>query len=92
MLDDELVVRNVEIECSDHVVAIAECVGNIVVELVAGSFCVAHQVEPVPGPSFAVVRAGEEPVNESLIGPGLLVVQEGLDVFRRGGKAGQVER
>ena len=57
---DELVVRDVEVQRPDHVVAIAERVGDLVVELVAGRLGITHQVEPVPGPTLAVMRAGQE--------------------------------
>ena len=92
VLDDELVEREVEVECADHVVAIAKCVGDLVVELMAGRFGITHQVEPVPGPSLAVVRAGQERVDQLFVGVGVLIVQERLDVLGLRGKAGQVER
>ena len=92
VLDDELVVRQVDVEGADHVVAIAECVGDVVVELVSGGLGVADQVEPVPGPALAVVRAGEQPIDQSLVGVGCAIGQEGRDVCGRGRKPGQVER
>ena len=54
LLDHEPVVGQVGVECTDHVVAIAEGVGDVVVELVPGGLGVADQVEPVPGPALAV--------------------------------------
>ena len=53
---------------------------------------VAHQVEPVPGPAFAVVRRGEQPIDDLLVGAGRFVGQKGIDLGRRRRQADQVER
>ena len=53
---------------------------------------VARQVQPVPRPALAVVRRGEQPVDDLLEGVRGLVGEERLDLFRRGRQAGQVER
>src|SRR5262249_41175169 len=50
------------------------------------------EVEPVPAPSLAVVRAGQEPVDQPLVGVRRAVGEEGLDLFGRRRQAGHVER
>ena len=57
LLDDEAVVRLVGVERADDVVAVPPGVGPGLVELVAVGVGVAGQVEPVPAPALAVVRA-----------------------------------
>src|SRR5262249_60347514 len=52
---------------------------------------VANQCEPMARPSLAVMRAGEQTVDQSLPGPGRGVFDEGLDLFRSRWQAGQVE-
>ena len=54
---EELVVRQVGVERPDDVVAVAPGVGDLEVELVAVRLGVADEVEPVPAPALAVVRA-----------------------------------
>ena len=50
-----------------------------------------RQVEPVLGPPFAVPRAGQEPIDQPLVGVRPVVAEEGLDLLGRRGEAGQVE-
>ena len=54
MLGHELVKREVDVERANHIIAVAERVHDIVVELMSGCFGVTDQVEPVPGPPLAV--------------------------------------
>ena len=67
---DEPVVGHVVVERLDHEVAIAPGVRAVVVVLEAVGLGVADQVEPVPRPALAVVRAGEQPVDQPLVGVG----------------------
>ena len=91
LLLDELRVRLVAVERPDDVVAVAPGVRPIGVLLVAVGFGVAHQVEPVAGPALAVVRAGEQAIDQLLVGVGRSVVHEGVHLLRRRRQADQVE-
>ena len=53
---------------------------------------VAGGVEPVEGHPFAEVRAGEQAVDEFLVGVGVFVGDEGFDFGGGGRQAGEVER
>ena len=93
LLEDEAVVRLVGVEGADDVVAVAPGVGPRFVELVAVGLGVAGEVEPVPAPALAVVRArraaGRSPSRRR---PGDLSFDERVDLLRRRRQAGQVER
>ena len=66
LLLQERVVGFVLIERADHVVAIAPGVGAVVVLLEAARIGVPGDIQPVAAPSLAVVRRGEQRVNQSL--------------------------
>ena len=51
----------------------------------------AGQVEPVPAPALAVVRAGQQPIDELVVGVGRRIGDERLDLLRRRRQADQVE-
>ena len=52
---------------------------------------IAGGVEPVPSPALAVVRAGQEPVDQLLVGVGASVGEEGVDLLGRRREADEVE-
>ncbi len=56
MFANELVVRNVLIECADQVVTIKPGAFDFVVPVVAESFGETHDVHPVASPTFAEMR------------------------------------
>ena len=91
------VVGLVGIERFDHPVAIRPGVGPGPVHLEAVALGEPHDVEPVPRPAFAVVRRGEQPVDEVAIGSvnaagrAAGIVECG-DLFRRGRQSREVER
>ncbi len=91
VLDDELIVRHVGVEGADDVVAIAVCLGDRVVALVAARLGEAHQVEPVLPPAFAEVRRGEQSLDELRVGVGRGVVDVCLDLRRCRRQADEVE-
>jgi hypothetical protein len=91
LFTNELIVRLIVVERFDHVIAIAPRLGTIHVELEAARIGVANQVEPVARPSLAVMRTGEQPVDQSLPGSGRGVFDEGLDLFRVGRQSRQIE-
>ena len=88
---DEPVVGHVAVQGVDDPVAIPPGVGPGLVELEAVGVGVARQVEPVLRPAHAVLRAGQQAVDDLLIGVGRAVVQERLDLLGRRRQAGQVE-
>src|SRR5262249_61195562 len=90
LLTNELVVGLVVVEPLPHVTAIAPRVGTTHVELEAARIGVANQVEPMARPSLAVVRAGEQTVDQSFPGSRRGVFDERLDLFRAGRQSRQV--
>ena len=70
LLADEAVVGLVFIEGLDDVIAIAPRVWAKGVVLEAIALGVAREVEPVARPAFAVVRRGEQPVDEPFVSVG----------------------
>ena len=91
LLADEAVERFVGVETADHVIAIAPGIRLVAVALVAVGLGVAHQVEPVPTPFFAVVRGVQQAVDQALVGIRGGVVQEGIDLRRGGRNAQEIE-
>ena len=90
LLLDEAVVRLVRVEGVDHVVAVAPGVRTILVEFEAVGVGVANDVEPLGGPALAVVRRGEQAVDDLFVGVGRLVFQEGVYFVGRRRQAGEV--
>src|SRR5438034_488566 len=88
---DEAVERHVLIERLDDAVAVLVRVWAVVVVFVAGAFAEAGDVEPVPAPALAVVRRGEQAVDETFVGVGRLVTEPSLDFLARRRQADQVE-
>ena len=88
---DELVEGQVAIEGRDDPVAIPPGVGPGLVELEAVGVGVSRQVEPVLCPSLAVMRRGEQTIDDPLERPRLVVLQEGRDLFGRWRKTDQIE-
>ena len=88
---EEAVVGFVGVEGGDDVVAVTPGVGTVEVVFLAVGIGVAGEVEPVASPAFAVVRGGEEFVDE--IGPGVggIVVDEGGDLRGSWREAEKVE-
>ena len=68
LLADEPAVGKVAVEGPDHVVAIRPGVVAALVLVVAVRIAVMGHVEPVPAPSLAVMRAGEQTVDQGFIG------------------------
>ena len=66
--------------------------GAFGVEFVAVGIGVADDVEPFERPAFAVGGAGEEAVDELVVGVFGGVFEEGFDFGVGGGHAGKVER
>ena len=93
---DEAGVGAVFVEGADDVVAVGPGVRAGLIFVVAVGFAEVDDVEPMAGPAFAVAGAGEELVDEGLVGGagGWFLgggLDEGGDVFWGGGEAGEVE-
>ena len=83
LLADEPVVRLVGVERRDHVVPVPPGVPARDVPLEAGTLREPRQVEPVSAPALAVVRGGEQALDEPLVGIGRAVPDELPHLFRR---------
>ena len=90
LMGQELVIRHVRVERVDHPVAVAPRGGFLAVALVAVRLRVAHEIEPVPSPAFAVVGRCQQAVDQAFPGVGPLVPLEGLDLLERRRQSGQV--
>ena len=64
LLRDEPRGCQVCVERLDHIVAVAPCARNVVVELVAEALRIAREIEPVPPPTLAERRARERSIDE----------------------------
>ena len=91
LLANEPAERKVGVEGGDHVVAIGPGMVAALVLVVAVGVAVMHDVEPVPAPALAIMRTGEQPIDERLVGVGIGVVDEGFDFLGSRRQADQVE-
>ena len=64
LVADELVIGHVAVERGDDPVAIPPRMGQRMIGVLAGGVGIAHQVEPVPSPALAVMRRGEQPIDD----------------------------
>ncbi len=90
LLDREAIEGHVGVERVDHPVAVLPDVATLVL-LVAVGVGVAGEVEPRPGPALAVARRGEQAIDDALVGAGLRVRGERVDLGGRRRQAGEVE-
>ena len=91
LLLKEAVEGLVFVEGLDDVVPVAPGMGKEGIGFKSGRVGVANHVQPVPSPAFPVVGRGQQFVHHRLEGPGRVVLEEAFHLFRRGGKADQVE-
>ena len=95
LLADELVVGLVLVEGAHHVVAIHPRLGAVVIGTVAVALGVAHHVEPVLTPAFAIAGTLEETVDE-VAGGFVRILREGLaegdNIFGSRGQAVEVKK
>ena len=84
LLADELVIRLVLIEGSDHVVPVAPRFAFFPVPLVAIALGKPNNIQPIPPPPLAIARAGEQRLHPA--GPSLRrrIAFEGRDLVRSG--------
>ncbi len=64
LLFHKSVIRLVGVERVDEVIAVAIHLGAVHIELVAAGVGIPHQIHPVPRPAFAVVRRGQQCVDQ----------------------------
>ena len=90
LLDGELVERHVGVERVDHPIAVRPDRARAVL-LVAVGVGVAGQIEPAARPALAVVRAGEQLIDELLVSIGRSVVDESIGLLgaSAGGRSGR---
>ena len=91
LLLNKLVVRLVLIERADHVIAVAIGIGPELIALKAIRVGVADDVQPVPSPSLAVMRAGKQPIDKFLVSIRRVVGEKRFDLFGRGRQPDQIE-
>ena len=91
LLDQEAVVRLVVVERLDHVVAVTPGIGAMGVVLEARRVRVARDVEPEPSVAFAVVRRGEQAVDEAFPRIRRSIRDERIDLRRCRRQAKQIE-
>ncbi len=91
LLAKEPVVRHVPVEGAEDVVAVfpGQRAGRVVV--VTGRLREPDEVEPHPAPRLPVMRIGQKPIEEPLVGIDGRVGLELVDLLRSGGKPEQVE-
>jgi hypothetical protein len=91
LLDREPVERHVAVERVDHPVAVLPHRPEAVL-LVTVRVGVPGEVEPRPRPPLAVMRRGEQAIDDALVGVRGGVGEEGVALLERRGKADEVER
>ena len=90
LLDDEPVVGQVAVQGVDHPVAVEPDETRLVF-LVAVGVGVPSGVEPVPTPTLAVVRRGQQAFDDPLVGVFSRVGQERIHLLDRGRQSDEVE-
>src|SRR5262249_22463239 len=79
------------VERLDDKVAIVIGRGPVVIMLEAVALGKAGEIEPVPGPAFAVVGAGQRAADQVFVSRRGGVIQEALDILWRRRQAEQIE-
>ena len=93
LVDDELVVGLIAVERGDDPIAVFPDLARRV-DGVAVGIGVAGNIKPWTGPTFAVVRRGEQSLDECGVGGGRVpggIGEEGGDLGGGGRQAGQIE-
>ena len=78
LLHHEAVIGFVGVEAADHVVSIVPGVVPKPVVLESLALGIARDIQPVPTPVLSVARRSQQPFDQVAVGPGILVVDEGL--------------
>ncbi len=91
LLRDEPVVRHVGIERTNDVIAELPRQRADGIGVVAGRLGKADEIEPQAAPRLAVVRIGQQPIDQPLVGVDGRIADECVDLGRRRRQAQQVE-
>ena len=91
LLDRELVERHIGIQRGDDPIAIRPDRTHDVVRI-AARIGVTRRIKPQPADPFAVVRIGQEPIDEAPVGVGMIVRQKVDNVVRIRRQPEKVER
>ena len=90
LFEDEAVVREVAVECPHDPVAVFPRERLGLIAFVPARFGEADQVQPMPRPAFAKLRRGEQPVDQSLVGPRVGIGDKPFDLGAGGREPDQV--
>ena len=91
LFDHELVVGLIRIERTHDVVSIAPSIGTLVVVRIPSCVGVARDIKPMASPLLAIVRACQQPVDQSLPSTRSGVGKEGMSLLGGGWQPCQVE-
>ncbi len=78
------------VECADKPVSIRPDRADAI-DAVAVGICIARCIQPPTGPTFAVMRGGEQSFDGLVVAPGIGIREEGVEFVGRRGEAGEVE-
>ena len=91
LLGDELIVRQVAVECVHHPVAIERHVARLVF-LEAVRVRITRRIEPLAAPLLAVMRRRKQPLHLLLVGVRRFVGEKRIHFLRRRRQADEIER
>ena len=91
LIAHELVVGHVLIERMNHPISVAIHFSGGIVRVAARRIGIADHVEPVPPPTLAVLRAGEQAIHYFLKRGRRIVLEKRVDIFGRGRQSDQIE-
>ncbi len=80
LLFDEPGIGLIRVQGADDVIAIRPGVGSRLILVVAVRLAEMNDVEPMPRPAFAILRRREQAIDQPLIGRGIRVGDERLDL------------
>lgn len=83
--------RHVRVDRVDHPIAVPPGVGPVGVDFEAVGVCIMHQVEPVLSPTHAKLLRRQQAIDQSLVGVGSRIRQEGSQFIGCWGQPCEVE-
>ena len=90
MLPDKAIERFILVNRPYHVVPEGPEIVDNPVLLESHTLPETHHVQPVPTPTFAIVRGGQQAVDQFLVGLGIGVIGKGIYLPGTGRQAGQI--
>ena len=91
----EFIKRHILIERTNHRIPETPRIGPRFIVVHREMSCAlteAHDIEPMPTPAFTKARAGQQAVDESLVGLGFLIGKEPLNFLHGRRQAGEIKR